>query len=136
MADARLTLYSRHSCHLCEDMTRILTGLTSELGVELTILDIDTDPALAARFNELVPVLMHGERELARRLDAPLALLHRELSLEPNPIPVKWALADMNLIHPGIRLPLTWLSAAAQPRIRSALHAAQPAASQSRACSA
>ncbi len=49
--------------------------------------------------------------------------------MEPNPIPVKWALSDMNLIHPGIRLPLTWLSAAAQPRIRSALQAAQPASS-------
>jgi thioredoxin reductase (NADPH) len=37
---------------------------------ELTVLDVDADPALEARFDELVPVLMHGEEELARyRLD-------------------------------------------------------------------
>ena len=68
---------------------------------------------------------LRGEAEQARRLDMGLAALHRELSLEPNPIPVKWALAEMNLIHPGIRLPLTWLSAAAQPRVRSALLATE-----------
>jgi 4-hydroxy-tetrahydrodipicolinate synthase len=79
---------------------------------------------------------LHGDREHARRLDAPLAALHRELSAEPNPIPVKWALADMNLINPGIRLPLTWLSAAAQSQLRSALRAAQPTFAHSRAHSA
>ena len=79
---------------------------------------------------------LRGEHELARHLDAPLAALHRDLSLEPNPIPVKWALADMKLINPGIRLPLTWLTAAVQPRVRSALRAAQPAVAQSRACGA
>jgi 4-hydroxy-tetrahydrodipicolinate synthase len=79
---------------------------------------------------------LRGERELARRLDAPLVGLHRELSAEPNPIPVKWALADMKLINPGIRLPLTWLSAAVQSQVRSAVHAAQPTFAQSRAHSA
>jgi hypothetical protein len=42
----------------------------------------------------------------------------------------------MKLINPGIRLPLTWLSAAAQPQVRSALRAAQPTVAQSRAHSA
>jgi 4-hydroxy-tetrahydrodipicolinate synthase len=77
-----------------------------------------------------------GDRDLAHALDAPLTQLHRDLSLEPNPIPVKWALCEMKLINPGIRLPLTWLSAAAQPRVRSALRAAEPAVGQSRARSA
>lgn len=67
---------------------------------------------------------LRGDRPLAARLDGPLALLHRELSLESNPIPVKWAAADMKMINPGIRLPLTWLSEAAQPRVRAALRAA------------
>ena len=79
---------------------------------------------------------LRGEREAARHLDQPLVALHRELSLEPNPIPVKWARADMKLINPGIRLPLTWLSAAAQSRVRSALRAAQPTIVQSRASGA
>ena len=66
----RLTLYSRYYCHLCDEMTATLTGLAGELGFELAILDVDSDPALEARFNELVPVLMHGDTELARyRLD-------------------------------------------------------------------
>jgi 4-hydroxy-tetrahydrodipicolinate synthase len=67
---------------------------------------------------------LRGERELAMQVDGALAALHRELSAEPNPIPVKWALADMKMINPGIRLPLTWLSAALQPRVRAALRAA------------
>jgi 4-hydroxy-tetrahydrodipicolinate synthase len=36
-----------------------------------------------------------------------LAPLHRDLFLEPNPIAVKWALAQMGVIESGIRLPLT-----------------------------
>ena len=67
----RLTLYSRQYCHLCHDMEAALGPLARELGVETQILDVDADPLLEARFNELVPVLMHGDRELARyRLDA------------------------------------------------------------------
>lgn len=51
-------------------MAKSLTDLAGDLGFELAIVDVDSDPALADRFNELVPVLMHGERELARyRLD-------------------------------------------------------------------
>jgi 4-hydroxy-tetrahydrodipicolinate synthase len=64
---------------------------------------------------------MRGEREQAMRLDAPLQALHRALGLEANPIPVKWALAEMHLISQGIRLPLTWLSAAMEPQLRAAL---------------
>ena len=37
-----------------------------ELAFDLQVLDVDADPILEARFNELVPVLMHGERELSR----------------------------------------------------------------------
>lgn len=70
----RLTLYSRQYCHLCHDMQaqleRLLAGLPGELGFELSVLDVDRNPELTARFNELVPVLMHEDRELARyRLD-------------------------------------------------------------------
>jgi Glutaredoxin-like domain (DUF836) len=65
---ARLVLYSRRYCHLCEEMLAALRSLDSELAVE--IVDVDADPALEARFGEDVPVLMHGDRELSRhRLD-------------------------------------------------------------------
>ena len=51
-----------------------------------------------------------GDSGLAADLDGELADLHRDLFVESNPIPVKWALHKMGLIPPGIRLPLTPLS--------------------------
>lgn len=62
-----------------------------------------------------------GDFAKARELDAPLAALHEALFLEPNPIPVKWALAAMERMEGGIRLPLTPLSAEAQGPLRAAL---------------
>ncbi len=47
-----------------------------------------------------------GDRERAESLNQPLTGLHSQLFLEANPIPVKWALNQMKLIPPGIRLPL------------------------------
>lgn len=47
-----------------------IAPLCSEYGIALEVVDVDTDPQLARRFDELVPVLMHREVELARwRLD-------------------------------------------------------------------
>jgi 4-hydroxy-tetrahydrodipicolinate synthase len=61
-------------------------------------------PALMA---ELCTAAMAGEHERAAAIDARLAPLTAALFVEPNPIPVKWALARMGLIESGIRLPLT-----------------------------
>lgn len=65
-----------------------------------------------------------GEREVAERLDADMAMLHSTLFLEANPIPVKWALQDMGWIEPGIRLPLTPLADHFQDNVRDALREA------------
>jgi 4-hydroxy-tetrahydrodipicolinate synthase len=65
-----------------------------------------------------------GRRAEAEAIDATLAGLHKALFVESNPIPVKWALAEMARIGTGIRLPLTWLSDAAQPAVREAMHQA------------
>jgi hypothetical protein len=52
-------------------MAEALSDLRRQVGFDLTVMDIDADPVLAERFNDLVPVLMHGDRELARyRLDS------------------------------------------------------------------
>jgi len=59
-----LTLYSRTWCHLCDDMLSGLHSLQSGLPFVLTVIDVDSDPALEQRFGEWVPVLMHGDREL------------------------------------------------------------------------
>ena len=54
----RFTLYSRGYCHLCEDMLAALLALqTDTLRFDVAVIDVDADPALVARFDELVPVL-------------------------------------------------------------------------------
>jgi len=66
----RFTVYSRGYCHLCDDMLGALETLRAEASFDIETVDVDADPALERRFGEYVPVLMHGERELARgRLD-------------------------------------------------------------------
>jgi len=66
------------------------------------------------------------DRDVAKveAIDAKLEGLHRELFVESNPIPVKWALAEMGLIKTGIRLPLTWLLPAYHDVVRSAMRQA------------
>lgn len=59
-----LTIMSRGYCHLCHDMEVALAPLADDFGVTVTVLDVDADPVLEARYDELVPVLLHGETEL------------------------------------------------------------------------
>jgi 4-hydroxy-tetrahydrodipicolinate synthase len=49
--------------------------------------------------------------------------LHKNLFVEANPIPVKWAMARMGLCGHALRLPLTQLSAPQQPVVEAALKA-------------
>jgi 4-hydroxy-tetrahydrodipicolinate synthase len=77
----------------------------------------------------VAPRLMHamcaaalgGDARGAREINARLLGLHRNLFLEANPIPVKWAAAQMGLIEDGIRLPLTPLSPEYHERVRQAM---------------
>lgn len=64
---------------------------------------------------------MSGNDLIAQEIDAPLRDLHAALFVESNPIPVKWALYEMGLIGPAIRLPLTPLSEDSRPTLRNAL---------------
>lgn len=74
--------------------------------------------------HEMCAAALRGDRASAAALNARVELLHQRLFLESNPIPVKWALAEMKLIDGGIRLPLTPLAATAQAPLREALQAA------------
>ena len=65
-----------------------------------------------------------GDAETAAAIDSDLAALHRALFVEPNPIPVKWALAELGLIDEGIRLPLVPLDPAFHDEVRAAIKAA------------
>ncbi|MGI4717374.1 MAG: glutaredoxin family protein [Janthinobacterium lividum] len=52
------TLYSRSYCHLCEDMLHALLALQGPgERFDVGVIDVDADPALVDRFDELVPVL-------------------------------------------------------------------------------
>jgi 4-hydroxy-tetrahydrodipicolinate synthase len=62
-----------------------------------------------------------GKKAEAEAIDATLADLHRDLFIESNPIPVKWAVCEMGLIGPTIRLPLTELSIEHRPAVKAAM---------------
>jgi len=62
-----------------------------------------------------------GDADAAAEIDGSLAGLHRDLFVESNPIPVKWALERMGRIPGGIRLPLTRLSVEHEPLLEAAL---------------
>ena len=74
--------------------------------------------------SEMVAAAGRGDKETAQKLDARLAALHRDLFVETNPIPTKWALTQMGLIENGIRLPLTELAPAYHSVVTAALKAA------------
>ena len=65
----------------------------------------------------IVPLQMHkmcklaseGQKDEAEKINNKIDVLHDNLFIESNPIPVKWALSRMGLIKRGIRLPLTWM---------------------------
>ncbi len=80
----------------------------------------------------VAPKLMHqmcaaalvGDVKKARELNLQLLALHQRLFVEANPIPVKWALAEMGMIQYGLRLPLSPLSERFDQTLREALHEA------------
>lgn len=77
-----------------------------------------------AAMHRMCAAALAGDRETAAEIDADLAGLHRDLFLEANPIPVKWALAEMGRIPEGIRLPLTWFSEKYREPLRNSMRQA------------
>ena len=75
--------------------------------------------------HDMILAAMSGDKEIALALDNKLAALHSHLFIQSNPIPVKWAVAEMGLIGVGIRLPLTWLTADCFDLVRDALRQAE-----------
>jgi 4-hydroxy-tetrahydrodipicolinate synthase len=77
----------------------------------------------------IAPRLMHemcaralaGDAKTSRELNLRLLPLHQRLFVEANPIPVKWALAQMGLIENGVRLPMTQLAERFHETVREAL---------------
>ena len=79
----RVTLYSRHGCHLCEEMRAVVAAVERELPLEVDEVDVDGDPALATAYGDEVPVLfVNGRKAFKYRVDAAAlrARLRRELA--------------------------------------------------------
>jgi len=80
----------------------------------------------------VAPKLMHqmcaaalvGDVKKARELNNRLLPLHQRLFVEANPIPVKWAVAEMGLVEGGLRLPMSPLSEKFHQGVREALQEA------------
>jgi len=77
-----------------------------------------------AQMRALCDAARAGDRGSTEKIDSGLRALHRDLFVESNPIPVKWAVGRMGLIGPGIRLPLTPLSGQYHETVRAAMAAA------------
>ena len=71
---------------------------------------------------ELCKAAMAQDAKRAIDLHMKLLPLHKQLFVEPNPIPVKWALAHMGKAGGALRLPLTPLTPASQELVKAALH--------------
>ena len=102
-----------------DDMTAVATIALGFHG------DISVTANVAPRLmHEMCVAARHGDFAKAREIHFKLYALHRDLFCEANPIPVKWAVHKLGLMPNGIRLPLTELSEANQPRILAALRQA------------
>lgn len=74
--------------------------------------------------HELCVAAMQGEIARAIEINNRLLPLHNKLFVEPNPVPVKWAMTEMGKIPSGIRLPLVPLAQEYQETVRKALREA------------
>jgi glutaredoxin len=60
---ARVTLYSRPGCHLCDDARAVIETVCAELGEAYEEISIDTSPDLRERFGEEIPVTFVDGRQ-------------------------------------------------------------------------
>jgi glutaredoxin len=65
-----VTLYTRRACGLCDEAAAELRALSAELSFAYIEVDIDSDPGLRARFNDIIPVVSVDGRIVA---EAPIA---------------------------------------------------------------
>jgi 4-hydroxy-tetrahydrodipicolinate synthase len=76
------------------------------------------------RMSEVCRAALAGDLVEARTIDANLQALHKDLFVESNPIPVKWAVARMGIIGNAIRLPLVELATAHHETVLRAMRTA------------
>lgn len=83
--------------------------------------DISVTANVAPRLmSQMIEAAIAGDRAGAQVLNQQLLGLHAALFAEPNPIPSKWALAQMGLMRPDCRLPLVDLTESGMAQVRDA----------------
>jgi 4-hydroxy-tetrahydrodipicolinate synthase len=75
------------------------------------------------KMHELCVAALAGDIATAMRIQFELMPLHKHLFVEPNPVPLKWAMARLGLCGPALRLPLVELGEGHRPTVESALRA-------------
>lgn len=110
---------------MCGDKIDVYSG-DDATAMDLILLgakgDISVTANVAPRaMHDMCEAALQGDKDRAQQINAPLMGLHKNLFLEANPIPVKWALYEMGLIKSGIRLPMTVLSEQHHEAVRQAL---------------
>ncbi len=63
MDPLRVTIMSRHDCHLCRVVTRVARQVQQDLPFDLITVDIDSEERLRARYSDRVPVVLINDRE-------------------------------------------------------------------------
>ncbi len=109
----RMAIYSGDDATALEHM---LVGGKGDISVTANV--------APAAMSEMCNAALAGDEARARELNDRLNGLHRKLFVESNPIPVKWAVHQLGLIGPAIRLPLTPLSEQYQDSVRTAMREA------------
>lgn len=77
-----------------------------------------------AKMQSMCKAALDGNKELARKINDELMLLHKRLFLESNPIPTKWALYSLGKIQSGIRMPLLPLDSRYHEEVKEAMQIA------------
>ncbi|MFT3804367.1 MAG: 4-hydroxy-tetrahydrodipicolinate synthase [Burkholderiaceae bacterium] len=119
-------------------VSQLLTRLPAEFGVysgnddsALALIAMGGHGVISVTANvapgpmaRMCALALEGDIVGARRINQQLLPLHVKLFVEANPIPVKWALAQMGRMPAGIRLPMTPLAESYHSIVRDALRAA------------
>ncbi len=120
---------TRDIIELCGDSMDVLSG-DDPTAIELILAGGKGTISVTANvapnlMSKICTAALAGNADEANDLNSKLVDLHNDLFVESNPIPVKWALAQMGKIDTGIRLPLTELSAEYHDIVTQALKRAE-----------
>ncbi|MBV1877833.1 MAG: 4-hydroxy-tetrahydrodipicolinate synthase [Pseudomonadales bacterium] len=113
LCGTKFAVYSGDDATACELM---LQGAKGTISVTANVA-----PKLMA---EVCQAAISGDADRTNNLNKKLMPLHNDLFVESNPIPVKWALAQMGKIELGLRLPMTNLSSKYHQIVRQAMQQA------------